>query len=280
VPCSLSLSLDGTLKQGHDMRVFGMGTAATMGTRARYERFTRSMHAVRPARRAGLHARPGTPYPGVLRLACLRVWGVGGGTQVYSAMENELDRTTPAAAPHVHRLWERHSTVLRRAEALAADLADVSSVDAGGNTMALPLSPATQLYVEGINKAGRDDRERGGARLLGHLYCRYFADLFGGQMLALPTRAALCLPAATPRHYDFALPDGCDRRAFIEDVYADLNVAGDALAPDAFDAVVREALRAFEHNVALYSEEPMLLDAARGVLNVALGVPQELLLRR
>ena len=51
-------------------------------------------------------------------------------------------------------------------------------------------------------------------------------------------------------------------------------------SPDAFDAVVQEALRAFEHNVAVYSEEPMLLDAARGVLNVALGVPQELLLRR
>ena len=50
-----------------------------------------------------------------------------------------------------------------------------------------------------MHHAGGLDRADGGARLLGHLYCRYFADLFGGQMLAAPTRAALALPVA-PRH--------------------------------------------------------------------------------
>jgi hypothetical protein len=42
----LSLALDKTLRDGHDMRVFGLGTAASLADRERYARFTASMHAV------------------------------------------------------------------------------------------------------------------------------------------------------------------------------------------------------------------------------------------
>ena len=35
-----------------------------------------------------------------------------------------------------------------------------------------------------------DDDANDGARLVGHLYCRYFADRFGGQARAAPTRLA------------------------------------------------------------------------------------------
>lgn len=59
-------------------------------------------------------------------------------------------------------------------------------------------------------------------------------------MLQKPTCWALGLPANTPRHYAFNLPDG-GRRAFIERVYTSLNAAGAALPSDKFDAVVNES---------------------------------------
>lgn len=83
VPNSLAMHLDATLREGHDMKVFGLGTAASMASVARYSRFTSSMHAV------------------------------------YSAMEEELDLASPAAAPLVHAVWDKHGTVLRRAPSLA-----------------------------------------------------------------------------------------------------------------------------------------------------------------
>ena len=228
---ALSAALDGTLRQGHDMRAFGLGTAATLASRARYRRFTAAMHGV------------------------------------YSAMEHELDGAT---SEPVRGVWAAHGARLRRAPALAADLRDVGVAPGSGGAASAPPSPAAARYVARVHHAGGLDRADGGARLLGHLYCRYFADLFGGQMLAAPTRAALALPVA-PRHYAFEFPGG-SRRAYIESLYASLNEAGDALPSDAArDAVVDEALRAFGHNVEVYTEEPVGLDAALGAGRVVAG---------
>mmetsp|Transcript_7816 Transcript_7816/g.22244 ORF Transcript_7816/g.22244 Transcript_7816/m.22244 type:complete len:275 (-) Transcript_7816:129-953(-) len=234
VPGSLSLALDGTLKQGHDMRVFGLGTAASMASRERYARFTTSMLAV------------------------------------YRTMEQELDETA-AVSELVRTVWGRHGGVLRRAAALEADLADVADPAASAEA-----SPATARYVEGLRAAGLSDRmavaaAAPGAKLLGHLYCRYFADLFGGQVLALPTRVALGLEAGTPRHYTFEMPADIGRRALIEEVYGSLNEAGALLSEEAFGDVVKESLKAFELNVGVYSEEPMMFDAVRGAFNVSTG---------
>lgn len=233
VPGSLSLRLDSVLRQGHDMKVFGLGTAASMAGRARYARFTAAMHSV------------------------------------YATMEEELDQAAAAAAPAcpaTRSVWQRHGGVLRRAGALEADLADVVA-DLG---RAPPASPATARYVEGIRRAGQQDRATGGARLLGHLYCRYFADLFGGQALATPYRVALGLAHGTPRHYTFALPEG-GRREYIADIYASLNEAGEMLPAEEGECVVQEALLAFRYNIDVYSEEPMYLDAVRGVANICSG---------
>lgn len=240
VPGSLSLALDGTLKRGHDMRVFGLGTAASLANRQRYARFTGSM------------------------------------LSVYSAMEEELDSCCSTQTA-VATVWARHGTILRRSASLRADLADVVE-DVEKATA--QISPATASYISGIRAAAASDRA-GGARLLGHVYCRYFADLFGGQALAGPTRAALALKPGTPRHYMFDLPEDetlaeptCAkqrRRAFIEAVYRSINEAGQELSPEAFQAVIDEALLAFKSNVAVYSEEPMLLDSIRGALNVGTG---------
>ena len=227
VPGSLSLKLDGTLKDGHDMKVFGLGTAAALASLPAYSRFTVSM------------------------------------LRVYTAMETELDASK---AGFVSELWEKHGETLRRSEALASDLDDVR-----GLGVAVDLdreSPGTDAYVEAIRGAGRS---HGGAGLLGHLYCRYLADLFGGQMLGKPTKLALGLPSL-PRHYQFDLGRTRSRREYIEELYADLNEAGGRMAQDQFNACVATAYEAFEHNAVVYQEEtPLALSAVRGVANVAAG---------
>jgi heme oxygenase len=239
IPGSLSLALDGTLKQSHDMRAFGLGTLATMATLDRYKRFTSSMH------------------------------------HVYSTMENELDQTTESSEALVE-LWKRHGGVLRRSDALYHDLQDVTTSD----ELAIMLqqqqqqpTPSTRNYVTAIREAGARDRENQGATLIGHMYCRYFADLFGGQMLASPYKMALGLDSNTPRHYTF---DITNRREFIETLYRDINTAGEILTEAQKKQVVDEALTAFRHNIHVYTEEPVSVDAMKGGINVVIGFGKSL----
>ena len=78
---------------------------------------------------------------------------------------------------------------LRREPALTLDLADVADMvsrsdgDSSSLDRRFPPTPATQLYVAAIEAAAAKDEADGGGRLIGHVYCRYFADLFGGQMV-------------------------------------------------------------------------------------------------
>ena len=225
----LSKALDTTLRTSHDMKVFGLGTAASMAGLPRYARFTASMHAV------------------------------------YSAMESGMD-ASPSAA--VGAVWGKFGEHLRRAPMLSADLEEACAL---GEMPVPTLTPATAAYVAAINDAARSDAESGGGRLLGHLYCRYFADLFGGQALAGPYRYALSLPAGSPRHYDFG-EFGSKRRESIEQIYLALNEAGDLLSSDAREAVVEEARGAFRHNVHVYSEEGRLYaDGAIGLAKMVVG---------
>ena len=247
----LSFLLDATLRKSHDMRVFGLGTAASMASLPRYTRFTQSMHAV------------------------------------YAAMEEGLDGSPSPAVAHV---WRAHGGGLRRRRHLEADLVEAHALmeargmlgPLGGraSSLAAPhaLSPATAAYVERIRAAAAADRDTGGGRLLGHLYCRYFADLFGGQALAKPYRWALGLGAESPQHYDFGAfisgAGGGGRRAAIEGVYEALNEAGARhLGSDAQrEEVVAEARAAFGHNVRVYKEGGGLLaDGAIGAARVASG---------
>ena len=86
---SLSFCLDKTLKDGHDMKAFGLGTAATFSNRERYGRFTVSMH------------------------------------QVYSEMETQL---SVAKSPAVRKLWQENEDILRRSCALKTDLRDLEKL--------------------------------------------------------------------------------------------------------------------------------------------------------
>lgn len=245
IPGSLSLALDGTLKKGHDMKVFGLGTLASMASRERYQRFTRSMY------------------------------------HIYSTMEDELDKSE---TPALDLVWKKHGDVLRRSASLYSDLKDVSSpeelerldcsVKSAGDSFEKDaiLSGPTRDYVDAIRMAAQRDREEGGASLIGHLYCRYFADLFGGQMLGLPYNVALRLNENTPCHYNFEFGQVYhDRRHFIEAIYSDINEAGQQLRHKQREAVVDEALTAFRHNIRVYTEEPVWGDSLIATSNLLTG---------
>merc|ERR1719221_368712 len=230
----LSLRLDRTLRTGHDMKTFGLGTAASLASVERYARFTSSMR------------------------------------HIYGAMERALDAST---SPAVVQVWTAFGPSLRREPSLAADLADVAE-----RIPRFEISHATRAYVAAVEAAAAADAADNGGRLLGHLYCRYFADLFGGQALAAPTRWALApaVKPGTPRHYDFG-EFGARRRESIEALYSSLNEAGNLLGCEhAQQAVVDETVHAFALNVSVYSEDCNLWrDAGRGVANILRGWARE-----
>ncbi len=233
----LSFLLDSTLKTGHDMKTFGLGTAATMSSVERYARFTHSM------------------------------------LLIYTSMEDALDKSTSRP---VRLVWDQYGDDLKRGDKLRLDLNDVMRSE-GANMTA---SVATMRYCDSIKAAAQMDDSDGGGRLIGHLYCRYFADLFGGQMLSAPTRYALApdvLPG-TPRHYDFG-KFGEDRKESIEELYKSFNAAGDTLSSDSHKEIVKHTLMAFEHNINVYSEEGNLwTGAAIGVKNVVIGFTRDKIL--
>ena len=182
---------------------------------------------------------------------------------IYSTMENELDATT---SPPVQLVWNRFGDQLRRTNALRQDLEEIDSWPVAGP------SSETAHYLGTLMDAAQDDNDCAGGRLLGHLYCRYFADLFGGQALSAPYRYALELGPGSPKHCDFGA-FGNDRHQSIEGIYQALNEAGEMLPSDhAKDAVVIEARTAFAHNVSVYSEDGRLVvDGAIGGMKMVSG---------
>lgn len=230
IPNSLSHRLDKTLKDSHDMKVFGLGTLSSMSSIERYGKFTNAMYGV------------------------------------YVTMEEELDKSSLSSSAIQH-FWSQHGDILKRSKKLRCDLEDVG-YEFGA------YSSATKEYISTIRLAGEKDREDSGGRLLGHAYTRYLADLMGGQVLGTPTRLALGLKEGTPRQYSFTYDEGMDRKMYVEKIYKDLNDSGDMICPmksDKLESIVSEARTAFKCNIDVYSEEPMWVESALGLKNIALG---------
>merc|ERR1740130_1264592 len=105
------------------MKVFGMGTLASMASRERYLRFTHAMYGV------------------------------------YSTMEEELDRCsvelpppTPNSNDHasansaIAHFWNRHSEILRRADKLKSDILDISPQEDTVSLSSSEYTTATEEY--------------------------------------------------------------------------------------------------------------------------------------
>jgi heme oxygenase len=180
----------------------------------------------------------------------------------YHAMEACLD-TNPHKAG---QLW-RQFPELRRADKLRLDLKEIGIVSNHDDVPS--ASPATAAYIADIRRAAEEEE---GVRLLGHLYVRYFADLFGGRALGWPTQLAVQLPQK-PHFYTWEQSVERDRRAYIERLYSALNEAGEGMADDGQrERVVEEARVAFRHNAAVYTELPSLnYGAAKGAANIVAG---------
>eukprot|EP00546_Thalassionema_frauenfeldii_P000636 CAMPEP_0178935510 /NCGR_PEP_ID=MMETSP0786-20121207/24595_1 /TAXON_ID=186022 /ORGANISM="Thalassionema frauenfeldii, Strain CCMP 1798" /LENGTH=333 /DNA_ID=CAMNT_0020613685 /DNA_START=67 /DNA_END=1069 /DNA_ORIENTATION=+ len=297
IPNSLSQRLDTTLKDSHDMRVFGMGTLASIASRERYVRFTSSLY--------GIYST--MEQEKMLEAAEAR-------NTDSNQQEGKQAGNFLSASP-VASFWNKHSTTLRRASYLKKDVMDVCkmmktseiSIDRQpmlGTDDAI-YSPATIDYINAIREAGEEDRRQGTGRLLGHAYTRYLADLMGGSVLGTPTRMALRLDEDMPTQYSFNFPasssvfaestnsnnDGGDqnnnnhgipmsRKEYVESIYNDLNEAGKLLEKigdhnadngSLLEDVVSEAREAFRHNVNVYAEEPIIFDSVVGLKNIATG---------
>ena len=92
-------------------------------------------------------------------------------------------------------------------------------------------------------------------------------------MLGTPTRLASPeIGDRPPNLYVWDSAVECDRHAYIERLYAALNVAGGDMDTPRRARIVEEARRAFAHNAALYTEEPgLVMDALRGAARIAVG---------
>jgi len=179
----------------------------------------------------------------------------------YGAMEERFGKSDRSSL--AGKVWQQFPE-LPRQDKIQHDLKIVGAWKEG-----LAMSAATENYVNSIHTAAD---EEGGARLLGHLYVRYFADLFGGRALGAPTRLALKLPE-TPHFYVWDASVEANRREYIERLYVELNVAGEGMEDAAQrERVVDEARLAFAHNASVYVEQPGLnMGAAKGALNIAVG---------
>ena len=107
----------------------------------------------------------------------------------------------------------------------------------------LPEFPAALLYAERLAAAAEGD----GGRLVAHAYVRYFGDLSGGQILKKLLGNALNLPPEALSFYEF--PGIADPAAF-KTMMRDA-IDGDVASSCVSEAVIDEALRAFEYNIAI-----------------------------
>mmetsp|Transcript_16580 Transcript_16580/g.20270 ORF Transcript_16580/g.20270 Transcript_16580/m.20270 type:complete len:296 (-) Transcript_16580:22-909(-) len=259
IPNSLSQRLDTTLKDSHDMKVFGLGTLSSLSSKERYSRFTHSMYGIYSTMEQELD--------------------LSSTSSSLSSLSSSSSSTHSSLSAPVHHFWCRHENILRRSDKLKQDLVDV-----GFDMNSAEYSDATVGYINALQVAGENDRKTGGGLLLGHAYTRYLADLMGGQVLATPTRLALGLKDGSPKQYHFDLAadadgEALDRKGYVEKIYRDLNVSGDMLTDEAgsdnnatlLEGFVEEARSAFKHNIHVYSEEPIWLDSVVGLKNIAAG---------
>mmetsp|Transcript_11167 Transcript_11167/g.29068 ORF Transcript_11167/g.29068 Transcript_11167/m.29068 type:complete len:279 (-) Transcript_11167:35-871(-) len=188
---------------------------------------------------------------------------LAGRLAVYTTMEARFDMAGARSA--IGTLWSRFGPELRQRPALMMDLEAVGVRNVDASAIAASHA-AVGKYVHAIEAASDDT-------LVGHFYCRYFADLFGGSMLNAPTRLGLGLPRDC-EFYAFPPAVEDNRAEYIESVYEGINEVGEKMDELTRAAVVEEARTAFAHNAAVVTEPGLpavVLGAGRGAVNIAFG---------
>jgi heme oxygenase len=128
---------------------------------------------------------------------------------------------------------------LYRAAKIASDLHSIFGSDWSAE---LPLLEAGERYASHVAEAshGRGDG------LIAHAYVRYFGDLSGGQVLKKMLAEALDLDSSALSFYDFPGLDPKALKAQMRDaIDADAELSRDK------ETILREGMRAFEHNIEI-----------------------------
>jgi heme oxygenase (biliverdin-producing, ferredoxin) len=152
----------------------------------------------------------------------------------YQEMEAGLER---------QRLPPGRSIVRRELYRAPALIADLRALYGPEWEQSLPMLSASAHYGRDVAAAA----ENGGIRLIAHVYTRYFGDLSGGQILKKLLSRKLGLKAQELSFYDF--PHIADADVFKRDYRMALNQATQEITD--VDAIVAEAISAFEHNIAV-----------------------------
>lgn len=158
---------------------------------------------------------------------------------VYARLEQSLERLRDE--PVVG--WFAQPTLFR----VAALEADMTGLDGPDWSSRLALLPASRVYAERIAMVAQGD----GIHLIAHAYVRYLGDLSGGRILRRLLARTPGLDETTLNFYTF--PDIPDPETFKADYRDALDCAGRELAesPDVIQSLLDEAVRAFEHNIAV-----------------------------
>jgi heme oxygenase len=153
----------------------------------------------------------------------------------YRAMEQALDAGRDRK---IYSAFAQPS--LYRSERIASDLAALH----GDNWESdLPQLPEADRYAETVTQAGEGD----GSRLVAHAYVRYFGDLSGGQVLKRLLSKTLGLSPEALNFYEF--PEITDPAAFKQAMREAID--RDVAQSCEHEPVLREAMSAFEHNIAV-----------------------------
>jgi heme oxygenase len=253
----LSSLLDSTLRRSHNMKVFGVGAVAELASRESYRHFASQRFHFYNAMETQFDKAVLLQEASAASASASAAPSAPSGTPASSTSHAHASSPKPTYAYRgIALVWPHFSADLRQRPALLEDLAHV-----GVQSLAdmPPPTPATAAYIASIQQASSE-------ALIGHFYCRYFADLFGGSMLGTPTALALALPS--PLFYSFPPAVEQQRGAYIESVYERINTAGELMDPAMQEQVIFATEAAFAHNADIIKEVGMLRVAVRAVLGI------------
>nr|XP_046267465.1 heme oxygenase-like [Scatophagus argus] len=174
--------------------------------------------------------------------------------EIYQALEEELDRNSnhPGVAPIYF------PTELARLGAIEKDLEYFYGQD-WREKIVVPA--ATKRYCHRLRQIGRENPEF----LVAHAYTRYLGDLSGGQVLGRIAQKSMGLKGSEGLSF-FAFPGVSSPNLFKQLYRSRMNSV--ELTEEERNAVLEEAVRAFEFNIQVFEDlQKMLTGTGNKLLN-------------
>ncbi|NP_001297923.1 heme oxygenase 1 [Esox lucius] len=165
--------------------------------------------------------------------------------EIYRALEEELDRN--ASHPGVSPIYFPQE--LARLETIERDLEHFFGKEWQKRVI---VPAATQRYTQRLHTIGKDDPNL----LVAHAYTRYLGDLSGGQVLGKITQKSFGLSSGEGVSF-FSFPGVSSPNRFKQLYRSRMNSI--ELTKEEREAVLEEALMAFEHNIQVFDDLQKML---------------------